>query len=123
MMVTSADSPIEPTPSVAAALRDRREPNSASTAALTEGNTGISRRKRAASPSHCAQRPARGGGKAHNTRPPKPKPNGASAPRHGQNEQKHDLTVGLMPAGSCDDECQTRRVEHHLKGHQDENQI
>ena len=40
--------------------------------------------------------------------------------RHGENEQEHNLPVGLMPARSGDYERQTRSVQHHLQRHQDE---
>ena len=43
--------------------------------------------------------------------------------RHGENEQEHNLPVGLMPARSGDYERQACRIEHHLQRHQDEKQI
>jgi hypothetical protein len=43
--------------------------------------------------------------------------------RHRQNEQKHDLPVGLMPSSPGDHKSETRRIEHHLQRHKDENQI
>jgi hypothetical protein len=42
---------------------------------------------------------------------------------HGQDKQKHNLTVGLMPTSPGHHKCQPRGVEHHLERHQDEDQI
>jgi len=43
--------------------------------------------------------------------------------RHGQDEEKHDLAVGLAPARSCRNESYSRAVQHDLDGHQNKNQI
>jgi len=42
---------------------------------------------------------------------------------HGQDKQKHNLSISLLPACPGDDERQTRRVEHHLKRHENENEV
>jgi hypothetical protein len=43
--------------------------------------------------------------------------------RYRQNEQEHNLPVGLMPPRSSDYERQPCRVEHYLERHEDEEQI
>ena len=50
-------------------------------------------------------------------------PHGYFRSRHGQDEEKHDLAIGLVPAGSGDHECQPYRVEHDFQRHEDKDQV
>src|SRR5271156_2025480 len=122
-IVTSAESPTDPTPTAAVALRERREPNSISTVALAKGNAGMSHSKLITLSPHLAQFIYIQGLAAAINLQHQGKPDRNFRRRHCQNEQKHDLTVRLMPSRPGDHECQTCRVEHDLKRHQNKNQI
>jgi hypothetical protein len=121
--VINAESPIEPTPTAAAARREKREPNSTSTSALAKGNAGMSHNKLITLSPHLAQRIYIQRLEAAIDLQYQCQSHGYFSRCHGQDEQKHDLTVSLMPSRPGDHKCQARRVEHHLKRHQDENQI
>src|SRR5260370_10181850 len=121
--VTNADRPIEPTPAAATALRDKREPNSMSTSALAKGNAGISHNKLSMLPPHPADRVHVQGLEAPIDLQHQCQAHGYFSRRHGQNEQKHNLAIGLMPSRPGHHEGQTSGVEHHLKQHQAENKI
>src|SRR5215471_21856098 len=54
-IVITAENPIEPAPTAAATLFDRREPISARISALAKGNAGMSHNKRITSAPHLAQ--------------------------------------------------------------------
>ncbi len=43
--------------------------------------------------------------------------------RHSEDEDEHDLTVGLRPASPGCDKRQSGGIEHDLDGHQNENEI
>ena len=42
---------------------------------------------------------------------------------HGENEDKENLPISLLPSRPSDHERQTCRVEHHLKRHENKNQV
>ena len=42
---------------------------------------------------------------------------------HRQNEEKHDLPIGLAPAGARRNEGQAAGIEHDLDAHQRENKV
>jgi hypothetical protein len=43
--------------------------------------------------------------------------------RHGENKEKHDLTIGLPPARSGRDERQSAGIEHDLNAQECEDQV
>src|ERR1700683_2281949 len=119
-MVINADSPIDPTPTAATALREKREPDNSSSSALANGSAGISHVKLITLSPHLAQRVYIQGPEAVIDLQHQSQSYGYFSRRYRQNEQKHNLAIGLMPSGSGDHECQTRGIEHHFQRHQDE---
>ena len=122
-IVIAAENPIEPAPTAAATLFDKRGPIRARISALAKGNVGMSHNRRITSAPHFAQFVDVQRLEAVIDFEHKSQTYGDFGSRHRQDEQKHDLPVGLMPSSPGDHECQTRRIEHHLQRHEDENQI
>jgi hypothetical protein len=106
---------------VDAGPRENREPNSTSTSAVAKGNTRINHNHLIASSFHLAQHVDIQGLEAAIDLQHQCEPHGYFGGCHGQNEQKHNLAVGLKPSSSGDYESQPCGVEHDLKRHQYEN--
>jgi hypothetical protein len=114
-IVMTAENPIEPAPTAAATLFDNREPISTRISALAKGNAGMSHNKRITSAPHLAQLVHVQRLEAVIDFEHQSQTHGNFRSGHRQDEQKHDLPVGLMPSSPGDHECQTRRIEHHLQ--------
>jgi hypothetical protein len=121
--VTNAESPMDPTPNAARALRGKREPNRMSKVALTKGSAGMSHKPSITLSSHFADC-------VHIERfepvidlQEERQSDSHFRGCHRQNEDKHYLAVRLMPSRPGNHECQPSRIEHNLKRHQNKNQI
>jgi hypothetical protein len=102
-----------------AALRERPPPNSKSSKALAKGIAGTNQSKPITLSPHLAELIDVQGIEVAINLNHKRKSHGHFSRSHGQNEQEHNLPVGLMPPRSGDYERQSCRVEHHLQRHQD----
>src|SRR5579862_2760377 len=122
-MLTIAARPMEPAPRNATMRRLNLEPNSASTAALANGSATTSQRKCSMSASQLA------GGVNVQLRllsveeQDERQSDGDFSRSHGEDEEEHDLPVGLSPARAGCDEREAAGVEHDLKAHEREDEI
>jgi len=114
---------MDPRPNTATALRDNLEPNRMSKVALRKGSVGMSHNQLITSSSHFTDCVHIKGLEPVIDLQDQRQSYGYFCSGHGQNEHKHYLAVCLMPSRPCDHECQSRRIEHGLQGHQNENQI
>jgi len=121
--VTRAESPMDPAPTAATALRGKLEPNRMSKVALAKGSAGMSHKQLITSSSHFTDRVHIKGLEPVIDLQDQRQSYGYFCGCHRQNEHKHYLTVRLMPSRPGNHECQPRRVEHDLQGHQNKNQI
>src|SRR5919106_2297815 len=120
---TSVDRAIEPTPTLATPLCDRREPSSANTRNPANGKTGINHNSPSTSPSHLT-----GSVSVQRLKPVlqlehQRQPHRDLRRRHGQDEDEHHLTVGLSPTRPGDDEGQPRSIQHDFDREQDEDDV
>jgi hypothetical protein len=115
-METNAESAMEPTPVTAIAVRGMRDPKIARIRKLTIGNRGMSQRRLSISFLHLAHCISVERSllmiELKNERQPHRNLRGC----HRQNEEKHDLAIGLCPSGTRDDKCETSSIQHHLDG-------
>src|SRR5262249_61911472 len=95
-IVIPAESPIDPAPTAAATLFDKREPISTRISALAKGNAGMSHNKRITSAPHLAQFVYVQRLEAVIDFEYECQTYGNLRRRHREDEQKHDLPVGLM---------------------------
>jgi hypothetical protein len=120
-MLIAAETPIEPTPHAVTTLCDKCDPSTASTHALAKGIATITHNNSIMLPSHLVQR-------IHVQRfetvvylQHQGQSNRDFGGGHGENEEKDNLSISLLPSRPGDHEGQAGCVEHDLERHEHEN--
>src|SRR5579884_313389 len=114
-IMRTAAAPIDPTPAAAAALREKRGPSVASSRALAKGTARTSQSNSSTLSPHLARGIGVQGFESMIKLQDQGQPHGDLRRRHGQNEKKDYLAVGLMPARAGDYKSQTGGVQHDLE--------
>src|SRR5512146_3291448 len=122
-MVITAERPIEPTPHAVTTPREQRDPSTASMSALAMGIATINHNNPIGLSPQLAQRICIQGLEVVVQLQHQSQSNRDFRRGHGENKQKGNLSVSLLPSRPGDHKGQARGVEHHLERHEHEHQV